>query len=157
MSLPDIFFVIVLVLIQFFLIGYFLFPILSTWKVKGSSIRDHVLDARSYIVSLCSFLCILFFVTAFILMFVAAYIQNPVSKNFITVISLILFGLFFSCLEGLVFYAGFSCAHRRLKNDIALSSDKPLLPSIFMLFFIGSTTLLSYPLVMIAQWISLLI
>jgi hypothetical protein len=157
MSLPNIFFVIVLVLIEFFLIGYFLPPILSTWKGRGSSIEGYLLDARSYIVKLCSFLCILFFVTAFILMFIAAYIQHPVGKNFISAISLILFGLFFSCVEGIVLYAGFSCAKRKMKNDVALNTDKPLLPSIFMLFFIGSTTLLSYPFVMIAQWIILLI
>ncbi|MDD4029739.1 MAG: hypothetical protein PHX86_08590 [Caldisericia bacterium] len=154
MSLLHIFLLILVVLIEFFLIGLFFSPILRHWLIKEKSISAYLEDARGYIYKICSFLCILFFITAFVLLFAAAYMQNPAGKNFITAVSLILFGLFFSSLEGMAFYLGFTVAKHRLVQDVTGSNNNLLSPSIFVLFFIGSTTFLSYPFVMIAQWIT---
>jgi hypothetical protein len=158
MNLYTIFLIIAIVLLGFFLLGIFLPIALNRWSVLHRPIPGYIEDARDYIYKICIFLSILLFVSAFVLLFIAAYMQNPTGKSFINTLSLLFFGLFFSCLEGIVFYLGYTFSRKKFSysSDVTMENALPRVSTFaFVLFYLGAMTLLSYPIVMFAQWISL--
>ena len=121
MNLSTIFLIIVIVLVGFFLLGVFLPIVLNRWNVMHRPIPGYIEDARDYIYKICIFLSILFFVSAYVLLFVAAYMQHSAGKSFLNTLSLLFFGLFFSCLEGIVFYLGYTFS----KKEVPVSFGYP--------------------------------
>lgn len=160
MNLSTIFLIIVTVLVGFFLLGVFLPIVLNRWKIMHRPIPGYIEDARDYVYKICIFLSILFFVSAYVLLFVAAYMQHSAGKSFLSTLSLLFFGLFFSCLEGIVFYLGYTFSKKKFPypSDTPAERTLPRVSAfVFVLFYLGAMTLFSYPIVMFAQWVSLLI
>ena len=119
----------------------------KTWKKKFD-------DAREFIYRYSIVWSLFFLMIGLTLWVLTYYIGDPTVLAAFSVIIVIVLAFFISCIEGIIFYFGYSCFKR---NNIEIDKQKKVISknnTYFMMFFIGSITLLSYPLLSLAKVIT---
>jgi hypothetical protein len=112
-------------------------------------------DAAKEFVYRYSIVWALFFLMIGLILWVLTYyVGSSTILATLTVTIAILLAFFVSCIEGMVFYLGYSSL--KLKKNEIQGKDKVVTRknTYFMMFFVGSMTLLSYPLLSLAKAVS---
>ena len=143
------------VVLAFFFLSGVLFHFICRHAEKFHKPWKKRFDASREFIYRYSIVWALFFLMIGLVLWVLTYyIGSSTILAMLSVIIAILLALCVSCIEGMVFYWGYSSL-KLMKNKIQ-GKDKVVTRknTYFMMFFIGSMTLLSYPLFSLAKAVS---